>query len=78
MFWTSWLQLVSFLFSLSFHQAESLEDKKVAKAHLGQLEKLKSKCEKLAEELTQNENENKKLKLKYQSLKEELEAKVKE
>ncbi|XP_076777602.1 centrosomal protein of 128 kDa isoform X2 [Arvicanthis niloticus] len=56
-------------------KAESLEEKNMAKAHLGQLEKLKSQCEKLTEELTQNENENKKLKLKYQSLKEELEEK---
>ncbi|GAB1297684.1 Centrosomal protein of 128 kDa [Apodemus speciosus] len=56
-------------------KAESLEDKNMAKAHLGQLEKLKSQCEKLTEELTQTENENKKLKLKYQSLKEELEEK---
>jgi centrosomal protein CEP128 len=50
----------------------------MAKAHLGQLEKLKSQCEKLTEELTHTENENKKLKLKYQSLKEELDKKVKE
>lgn len=58
-------------------KAESLEDKNMAKAHLGQLEKLKSQCEKLTEELTHTENENKKLKLKYQSLKEELDKKEK-
>lgn len=65
------------LFSLSLPQAESLEDKNMAKAHRCQLEKLKSQCEKLTEELAQNENENKRLKLKYQCLKDQLEEKVK-
>lgn len=63
------------LFS-SFSQAESLEDKNIAKVHLCQLEKLKLQCDRLTEELNQNENENKKLKLKYQSLKDSLEEKV--
>ncbi|XP_045679757.1 centrosomal protein of 128 kDa isoform X4 [Phyllostomus hastatus] len=58
-------------------QAESLEDKNTAKVHLCQLEKLKAQCDRLTEELTQNENENKKLKLKYQSLKDQLEEKEK-
>lgn len=66
----------TFSFLLLF-QAESLEDKNMAKAHLCQLEKLKSQCDRLTEELTQNENENKRLKLKYQGLKEQLEEKVK-
>ncbi|KAM5339516.1 centrosomal protein of 128 kDa isoform 3-T4 [Glossophaga mutica] len=57
--------------------AESLEDKNTAKVHLCQLEKLKAQCDRLTEELTQNENENKKLKLKYQSLKDQLEEKEK-
>ncbi|XP_052594647.1 centrosomal protein of 128 kDa isoform X4 [Peromyscus californicus insignis] len=57
-------------------KAESLEDKNMAKAHRCQLEKLTSQCEKLTEELAQNENENRKLKQKYQCLKEELEEKV--
>lgn len=61
---------------LSLPQAESLEDKNMAKAHRCQLEKLKSQCEKLTEELAQNENENKKLTLKYQCLKDQLEEKV--
>lgn len=65
-----------FLFSFLFSQAENLEDKNMAKVHLCQLEKLKSQCDRLTEELTQNENENQKLKLKYQSLKEQLEEKV--
>ncbi|XP_066132551.1 centrosomal protein of 128 kDa isoform X5 [Saccopteryx bilineata] len=56
-------------------KAESLEDKNMAKVHLCQLEKLKSQYDRLTEELTQNENENKKLKLKYQSLKDQLEEK---
>lgn len=58
-------------------KAENLEDKNMAKVHRCQLEKLKSQCDRLTEELTQNENENKKLKLKYQSLKDQLEEKEK-
>jgi centrosomal protein CEP128 len=71
------LRITSGLFSFSLSQAESLEDKNMAKVHRCQLEKLKSQCERLTEELTQNENENKKLKLQYQCLKEQLEEKVK-
>ncbi|XP_074221282.1 centrosomal protein of 128 kDa isoform X5 [Camelus bactrianus] len=59
------------------NQAESLEDKNMAKAQHCQLEKLKSQYDRLTEELTQNENENKKLKLKYQCLKDQLEEKEK-
>uniref|UniRef100_A0A673TCG0 Centrosomal protein 128 n=1 Tax=Suricata suricatta TaxID=37032 RepID=A0A673TCG0_SURSU len=58
-------------------KAESIEDKNTAKVHRCQLEKLKSECDRLTEELTQNEQENKKLKLKYQSLKDQLEEKEK-
>ncbi|XP_042799895.1 centrosomal protein of 128 kDa isoform X1 [Panthera leo] len=58
-------------------KAESIEDKNTAKVHRCQLEKLKSQCDRLTEELTQNEQENKKLKLKYQSLKDQLEEKEK-
>ncbi|XP_060037338.1 centrosomal protein of 128 kDa isoform X3 [Erinaceus europaeus] len=56
-------------------KAENLEDKNMTKVHLSQLENLKSQCNRLTEELTQTENENKKLKLKYQSLKDQLEEK---
>ncbi|XP_059953951.1 centrosomal protein of 128 kDa isoform X2 [Mesoplodon densirostris] len=58
-------------------KAESLEDKNMAKVQRSQLEKLKSQYDRLTEELTQNENENKKLKLKYQCLKDQLEEKEK-
>ncbi|XP_057400262.1 centrosomal protein of 128 kDa isoform X4 [Balaenoptera acutorostrata] len=58
-------------------KAESLEDKTMAKVQRSQLEKLKSQYDRLTEELTQNENENKKLKLKYQCLKDQLEEKEK-
>uniref|UniRef100_A0ABI7YC00 Centrosomal protein 128 n=1 Tax=Felis catus TaxID=9685 RepID=A0ABI7YC00_FELCA len=58
-------------------KAESIEDKNTAKVHRCQLEKLKSQCDRLTEELSQNEQENKKLKLKYQSLKDQLEEKEK-
>ncbi|XP_045418445.1 centrosomal protein of 128 kDa isoform X3 [Lemur catta] len=57
-------------------KAESLEDKNMAKAHRCQMEKLKSQCDRLTEELMQNESANKKLKLKYQCLKDQLEEKV--
>lgn len=68
---------MDFLFSPSLSQAESLEDKNMVRAHLCQLEKLRLQCDRLTEELAQNENENQKLKLKYQSLKDHLEEKVK-
>uniref|UniRef100_A0A2K5EB92 Centrosomal protein 128 n=1 Tax=Aotus nancymaae TaxID=37293 RepID=A0A2K5EB92_AOTNA len=58
-------------------KAESLEEKNMAKVHRCQLEKLKSQCDRLTEELTQNENENKKLKLQYQCLKDQLEEREK-
>ncbi|XP_064427506.1 centrosomal protein of 128 kDa isoform X7 [Mirounga angustirostris] len=58
-------------------KAESIEDKNTAKVHRCQLEKVKSQCDRLTEELTQNENENRKLKLKYQALKDQLEEKEK-
>ncbi|XP_068414448.1 centrosomal protein of 128 kDa isoform X4 [Eschrichtius robustus] len=58
-------------------KAESLEGKTMAKVQRSQLEKLKSQYDRLTEELTQNENENKKLKLKYQCLKDQLEEKEK-
>ncbi|XP_012511518.1 PREDICTED: centrosomal protein of 128 kDa [Propithecus coquereli] len=58
-------------------KAESLEEKNMAKAHRCQMERLKSQCDRLTEELTQNESENKKLKLKYQCLKDQLEEKEK-
>lgn len=58
-------------------KAESLEEKNMAKVHRGQLDKLKSQCDRLTEELTQNENENRKLKLKYQCLKDQLEEREK-
>ncbi|XP_033706649.1 centrosomal protein of 128 kDa isoform X2 [Tursiops truncatus] len=58
-------------------KAESLEDKNMAEVQRSQLEKLKSQYDRLTEELTQNENENKKLKLKYQCLKDQLEEKEK-
>ncbi|KAM5274051.1 centrosomal protein of 128 kDa [Ctenodactylus gundi] len=58
-------------------KAESLEDKNMAKVHRCQLEKLKSQCERLTQEITQHENDNKKLRLKYQCLKDQLEEKEK-
>uniref|UniRef100_A0A7N5JTS5 Centrosomal protein 128 n=1 Tax=Ailuropoda melanoleuca TaxID=9646 RepID=A0A7N5JTS5_AILME len=58
-------------------KAESIEDKNTAKVHRCQLEKVKSQCDRLTEELTQNESENRKLKLKYEALKDQLEEKEK-
>ncbi|KAM9065366.1 centrosomal protein of 128 kDa isoform 5-T5 [Sarcophilus harrisii] len=59
-------------------KAESLEDKNVAKIHRWQLEKIKIECEKLAEELTHQEDENSKLKRKYHLVKQQLEEKEKQ
>lgn len=46
-------------------KVESLEEKNMVKVYCGQLDKLKLQCDRLIEELIQNENENRKLKLKY-------------
>ncbi|XP_051829627.1 centrosomal protein of 128 kDa [Antechinus flavipes] len=59
-------------------KAESLEDKNVAKIHRWQLEKIKIECEKLAEELTHQEDENSKLRRKYHLVKQQLEEKEKQ
>ncbi|XP_074145942.1 centrosomal protein of 128 kDa isoform X6 [Sminthopsis crassicaudata] len=59
-------------------KAESLEDKNVAKINRWQLEKIKIECEKLAEELTHQEDENSKLKRKYHLVKQQLEEKEKQ
>lgn len=56
---------------------ELLEEKNIVKTQCQQLEKIKMECDKLAEELTQNEEENIKLKRKCEFLKQELEKKVK-
>lgn len=56
---------------------ELLEEKNIVKAQCRQLEKIKVECDKLTEELNQNEEENIKLKRKCQFVKQELEKKVK-
>ncbi|NXA31715.1 CE128 protein, partial [Eudromia elegans] len=57
---------------------ELVEEKNVVKAQCRQLEKIKVECDKLAEELTQNEEENIKLRQKYELVKQELEEKDKQ
>uniref|UniRef100_A0A4X2L586 Centrosomal protein 128 n=1 Tax=Vombatus ursinus TaxID=29139 RepID=A0A4X2L586_VOMUR len=59
-------------------KAENLEDKNVAKIHRWQMEKIKVQCEKLAEELAHQEDENSKLKRKYHLVKQQLEDKEKQ
>ncbi|XP_020831987.1 LOW QUALITY PROTEIN: centrosomal protein of 128 kDa [Phascolarctos cinereus] len=59
-------------------KAENLEDKNMAKIHRWQMEKIKIQCEKLAEELAHQEDENSKLKRKYHLVKQQLEDKEKE
>lgn len=56
---------------------ELLEEKNIVKAQCRQLEKIKVECDKLTEELNQNEEENIKLKRKCEFVKQELEKKVK-
>lgn len=56
---------------------ELLEEKNIVKAQCRQLEKIKVECDKLTQELTQNEKENIKLKRKCEFVKQELEKKVK-
>ncbi|NWJ07875.1 CE128 protein, partial [Crypturellus undulatus] len=57
---------------------ELVEEKNIVKAQCRQLEKIKVECDKLTEELTQNEEENIKLRQKYEFLKQELEEKDKQ
>uniref|UniRef100_A0A8C3MHW2 Uncharacterized protein n=1 Tax=Geospiza parvula TaxID=87175 RepID=A0A8C3MHW2_GEOPR len=57
---------------------ELLEEKNIVKAQCRQLEKIKVECDKLTEELTQNEEENIKLKRKCEFVKQELEKKEKQ
>ncbi|KAM4778643.1 centrosomal protein of 128 kDa isoform 2-T2 [Cyanocitta cristata] len=57
---------------------ELLEEKNIVKTQSRQLEKIKVECDKLSEELTQNEEENIKLKRKCESVKQELEKKEKQ
>ncbi|XP_027493433.1 centrosomal protein of 128 kDa isoform X3 [Corapipo altera] len=59
-------------------QMELLEEKNIVKTQCRQLEKIKVECDKLTEELTQNEEENIKLKRKCESVKQELEKKEKQ
>ncbi|XP_050831163.1 centrosomal protein of 128 kDa isoform X2 [Serinus canaria] len=57
---------------------ELLEEKNIVKAQCRQLEKIKVECDKLTQELTQNEEENIKLKRKCEFVKQELEKKEKQ
>ncbi|XP_049681548.1 centrosomal protein of 128 kDa isoform X4 [Accipiter gentilis] len=56
---------------------ELLEEKNIVKTQCRQLEKIKMECDKLTEELTQNEEENIKLRRKCEFVKQELEKKDK-
>uniref|UniRef100_A0A8B9S742 Centrosomal protein 128 n=1 Tax=Apteryx owenii TaxID=8824 RepID=A0A8B9S742_APTOW len=55
-----------------------VEEKNIVKTQCRQLEKIKIECDKLTEELTQNEEENIKLRQKYEFVKQELEKKDKQ
>ncbi|NXJ76245.1 CE128 protein, partial [Trogon melanurus] len=57
---------------------ELVEEKNVVKTQCRQLEKIKIECDKLTEELTQNEEENIKLRRKCEFIKQELEKKDKQ
>uniref|UniRef100_A0A8B9RUR9 Centrosomal protein 128 n=1 Tax=Accipiter nisus TaxID=211598 RepID=A0A8B9RUR9_9AVES len=57
---------------------ELLEEKNIVKTQCRQLEKIKMECDKLTEELTQNEEENIKLRRKCEFVKQELEKKDKQ
>uniref|UniRef100_A0A8C5TD19 Centrosomal protein 128 n=1 Tax=Malurus cyaneus samueli TaxID=2593467 RepID=A0A8C5TD19_9PASS len=57
---------------------ELSEEKNIVKSQCRQLEKAKTECDKLTEELTQNEEENIKLKRKCELVKQELEKKEKQ
>jgi len=55
---------------------ELVEEKNIVKNQYRQLEKIKIECDKLTEELTQNEEENITLRRKCEFVKQELEKKV--
>ncbi|KAM6131354.1 centrosomal protein of 128 kDa [Pterocles gutturalis] len=57
---------------------ELLEEKNIVKTQCRQLEKIKTECDKLTGELTQNEEENIKLRRKYEFVKQDLEKKDKQ
>ncbi|KAM6393832.1 centrosomal protein of 128 kDa isoform 1-T1 [Pluvialis apricaria] len=57
---------------------ELVEEKNIVKTQCRQLEKIKNECDKLTEELTQNEEENIKLRRKCELVKQELEKKDKQ
>ncbi|PKU43489.1 hypothetical protein llap_6210 [Limosa lapponica baueri] len=57
---------------------ELVEEKNIVKTQSRQLEKIKNECDKLTEELTQNEEENIKLRRKCELVKQELEKKDKQ
>ncbi|NWI10793.1 CE128 protein, partial [Crypturellus soui] len=57
---------------------ELVEEKNIVKTQCRQLEKIEVECDKLTEEITQNEEENIKLRQKYEFVKQELEEKDKQ
>uniref|UniRef100_A0A8C3RPB9 Centrosomal protein 128 n=1 Tax=Chelydra serpentina TaxID=8475 RepID=A0A8C3RPB9_CHESE len=59
-------------------KTELVDEKNVVKAQRRQVEKMKTECDKLTEELTQGEEENTKLRWKYELVKQELEEKDKQ
>ncbi|EMP25532.1 hypothetical protein UY3_17395 [Chelonia mydas] len=59
-------------------KTELIDEKNVVKAQRQQVEKMKTECDKLTEELTQGEEENTKLRWKYEFVKQELEEKDKQ
>uniref|UniRef100_A0A8C0JEA7 Centrosomal protein 128 n=1 Tax=Chelonoidis abingdonii TaxID=106734 RepID=A0A8C0JEA7_CHEAB len=59
-------------------KTELLDEKNVVKAQRRQVEKMKTECDKMTEELTQSEQENTKLRRKYELVKQELEEKDKQ
>ncbi|XP_041071201.1 centrosomal protein of 128 kDa-like isoform X3 [Carcharodon carcharias] len=63
--------------NISELKAELTEDKNLTKTQRRQMEKVKTECNKLTEELIQGEAENAKLRRKYHLLKQELEEKGK-
>ncbi|XP_032997660.1 centrosomal protein of 128 kDa isoform X2 [Lacerta agilis] len=58
-------------------KAELVEERNLVKAHRRQVEKMKTECDKLVEELSQKEEENSKFRRKYQLMKQELDEKNK-
>ena len=63
-------------FSASSHQADAASDKELVRALRVKLDRMKTECDRMTEELSEGEEQRSHLRRKYQLLKQELDDKV--